>query len=174
MPYPDLAKFLPSGYYISDASFTHLTTSGPPQFVVSASGPPPKALAAQDQGWYTTTLLVLAWGSRVHAWHVAFNATAQPGYKAYSNAGATGPGLVLAGHKGPSFALLHDEPGGASDLEYWLDTAEATARSSSSVSCITPTRKRAWLGPQLNGLLTHSWHRPAYRLLVRPLASGCG
>jgi hypothetical protein len=122
VPYPDLAKFLPSGYHVSAASFERLTPSGSPQFVVSASGPPPKALTARDQGWLTSTLLLLVWDSPSRTWRVAFNAAAQPDYEASSNAGATGPGLVLAGHRGPSFAVLHDEPGDVSDLEYWLDT----------------------------------------------------
>jgi hypothetical protein len=115
---PAVAAFLPATYRVTSTTAVDLDGSGTPQVVITAVG------SVQDggtSGFAPSTVLLLAWDPVAGRWTEAFDASKEPSYQASSQQGG-GPGLVDLTGVGPRVAVVHDQPGGASDLVYWVDS----------------------------------------------------
>src|SRR5450432_494118 len=113
-----VAVFLPATYRVTSTTSVDLDGSGTPQVVVTAVG------SVQDggaSGFAPSTVLLLAWDRVASRWTEAFDASREQSYQASSQQGA-GPGLVDLTGVGPQVAVVHDQPNGAADLLYWVNS----------------------------------------------------
>jgi hypothetical protein len=113
-----VAVFLPATYRVTSTTSVDLDGSGTPQVVVTAVG------SVQDggtSGFAPSTVLLLAWDRVASRWTEAFDASREQSYQASSQQGG-GPGLVDLTGAGPQVAVAHDQPNGAADLVYWVNS----------------------------------------------------
>jgi hypothetical protein len=113
-----VAEFLPATYRVTRTTSVDLDGSGTPQVAVTAVG------SVQDggsSGFAPSTVLLLAWDSVANRWTEAFDASREQSYQASSQQGA-GPGLVDLTGAGPQVAVVHDQPNGAADLLYSVNS----------------------------------------------------
>jgi PDZ domain len=113
-----VAEFVPATYRVTSTTSVDLDDSGTPQVAVTAVG------SVQDggsSGFAPSTVLLLAWDSVASRWTEAFDASREQSYQASSQQGA-GPGLVDLTGAGPQVAVVHDQPKGAADLLYWVNS----------------------------------------------------
>lgn len=145
VPRPDLARFLPADYRVTQVLHLRLDGVSVPEIAVAAVG---TTADSPYPGIAPSTVLVLAWDTAAGRWTRVFDAAYEPSYQVQLQTGPTAPGLVALDP--PHLAAIADQPGHAVDLLYWLPSIAGNS-GVLKVGIVHYAHRRARLVYTLNG-----------------------